>query len=242
MIDMQMESGVAKGYLVVPERGAGTLPGVILYMDIFGPRPSLFAMADRLAGEGYAVLVPDLFYRFGTYGPFDAKTAFKNEETGKELRGMLGATTQAMTADDTAVFIETLEKAGVDGPIGVVGYCMGGARAMTAAAVYGDRIAAAASLHGGNLASEAADSPHLKAADIRGLVYVGNADNDGSLPREQSTRLADAMRAAGVDFTFENYLGVSHGWCIPDHGVYDERGAERHWRRITTLFAETLKA
>jgi carboxymethylenebutenolidase len=215
---------------------------VILYMDAFGPRPALDGMAERLAGEGYAVLLPDLFHRQGDYGPFDAKTTFSDPERGPELRRIMGETTQAMSIADTAAFLDVLAKENPGGGIGVVGYCMGGARALNAAAAYPDRIAAAASFHGGNLASDKDDSPHLRAADLKARVYIGVSGVDRSFPPEQSARLAQALREAEVDHIIENYVGMAHGWTVPDHGVYDAAGAERHWTRLLTFFDETLRA
>jgi len=238
-IDIAAADGTAKAALLRPSQGAARA-GVILYMDAFGPRPALFSMAQRLADQGYAVLVPDLFYRAAPYGPFDARTAFAQEDSRKALTGLIAATTQDMTIRDGAAFLDALAAHGVTGPVGAVGYCMGGARALNAAASYPERIAAAASFHGGNLAGEAADSPHRRAAGIKARVYVGCAGVDRSFPPEQSARLAEALRAAEVDHVIENYVGVQHGWCVPDHSVYDEAGAERHWRRLTTFFAETL--
>jgi carboxymethylenebutenolidase len=238
-IEIKTEDGTAKAALVLP--ATASKAGVILYMDAFGPRAALYEMAERLAGEGYAVLVPDLFYRFGAYGPYDAKTAFSDEKLRAEIMGMVGGTTQEMTQRDTAAFLEALSENGATGPVGAVGYCMGGGRALNAAATYPDRIVAAASFHGGRLASDAPDSPHNNAAKIKARVYVGTAGVDGSFPPEQSGRLAEALRIAGVDHIIENYVGSDHGWCIADHGVYNEKGAERHWSRLTTFFAETLR-
>ena len=235
-IEIRTSAGVAGAGLFGPTGGAG----VILYMDAFGPRPALDDMAQRLADEGYAVLVPDLFYRRAPYGPFDAKTAFSVETTARQLRGLLAATTQAMTMADTGAFLDTLEREGVAGPIGTVGYCMGGARALNAAAAFPDRIKAAASFHGGNLASDAADSPYHHAGRIKARVYVGSAGVDKSFPPEQSARLAEALREAKVDHIIENYVGMAHGWCVPDHGAYDAAGAERHWKRLIGFFTETL--
>lgn len=220
-----------------PSRGAA----VILYMDAFGPRPALDRMAERLAGQGYGVLVPDLFYRFGRYERFDARTAFSDPEKGPLLRRMLGETTQAMTIADTAAFLDALADEGFAGKVGAAGYCMGGARALNAAAHHPDRIVAAASFHGGNLASDAPDSPAANAARIKARVYVGVAGVDASFPPEQSARLARAFREAEVDHTVENFVGMKHGWCVSDHSVYDEAGAERHWKRLGTLFDETLR-
>ncbi|CAG1000403.1 MAG: dienelactone hydrolase family protein [Rhizobiaceae bacterium] len=239
-IDIETSDGVSEATL--HGDAAGGAPGIILYMDAFGPRTALWEMADRLASNGYLVLVPDLFYRFGPYGPFDAKTAFSDEKKRAELMGMIGGTSQEMTRRDTAFFVSALEEAGAGGGFGTVGYCMGGARALNAAAAYPDRIAAAASIHGGHLAGEAHDSPHRHAATIRARVYVGSAGVDQSFPPEQSARLAEALRAAEVDHMLENYVGMRHGWCVPDHGVFDPAGAERHWRRLLTFFDEALRS
>ncbi len=241
-IAIHTNDGIAKARLFRPDSGSAhdQQPGVILYMDAFGLRPALDGMAERLASHGYIVVVPDLFYRFGDYGPFDAKTAFSSEATRNELMGMIRGTTQDMTRQDSAAFLDAAVEAGVTGRIGVVGYCMGGGRALRAAAAYPDRVAAAASFHGGHLASDAPDSPYHHVSTIKGRVYVGSAGVDGSFPPEQSGRLAEALRAAEIDHVIENYVGMSHGWAVPDHGVYDEHGAERHWKRLITLFEETL--
>ncbi|PSJ63847.1 dienelactone hydrolase family protein [Pseudaminobacter soli (ex Li et al. 2025)] len=236
-IEIRTKDGAARAGLF----GAGAKAGVILYMDAFGPRPALDGMAERLAGEGYAVLVPDLFYRHAPYGPFDAATAFENEDSKKALMAILGSTTQEMTIRDSGAFIEALVSEGVTGSVGVVGYCMGGARALNAAASYPDKIKAAASLHGGNLASDAPDSPYRRAVEIKARVYVGTAGVDRSFPPEQSARLAEALRAAEVDHIIENYVGMAHGWCVPDHGAYNKAGAERHWKRLIEFFSEALR-
>ncbi|WP_404927494.1 dienelactone hydrolase family protein [Mesorhizobium sp. ORM16] len=240
--DLQIKTrdGTARAGLFRPVNASPPKAGIILYMDAFGPRPALDGMAERLAEEGYAVLVPDLFYRNAPYGPFDAKTAFVEERTKVPLMALISGTTQEMTIADSGAFLDALAAEGVTGPIGVVGYCMGGARALNAAASYPDRIRAAASFHGGNLASDAADSPHRKAGSVKARVHVGMAGVDRSFPPEQSARLAEAFRAAEVDYVLENYVGMAHGWCVPDHSVYNEDGAERHWNRLITLFSETL--
>jgi carboxymethylenebutenolidase len=238
-LQIKTKDGTAKAGLF-RSASSPSKAGVILYMDAFGPRAALDGMAERLANEGYAVLVPDLFYRNAPYGPFDAKTAFAEEKTKAALMALVSGTSQEMTIRDGEAFLDALVIEGVTGPIGTVGYCMGGARSLNAAASYPDRIRAAASFHGGNLASDAVDSPHRKAAAIKARLYVGMAGVDRSFPPEQSARLAEALRVAEVDHVIENYVGMAHGWCVPDHSVFNAAGAERHWKRLTTLFAETL--
>ena len=239
-IEIRTTDGSARAAVIRPESGPATDKGVVLYMDAFGPRPALYEMGQRIADAGHIVLVPDILYRSGPYEPFNAKTAFSDDSTRTKLRGMIQATTQEMTARDGAAFIEALEKEGATGSIAAVGYCMGGARALTAAARYPERIKAAASFHGGNLASDAEDSPHRLADRIKARVYVGVAGVDNSFPPEQSARLAEAFRIAGVDHIIENYVGMAHGWAVPDHGVYDNAGSGRHFKRLLTLLEEAL--
>lgn len=239
-IDIHTADGIATATIFRPDTHVDTLGrGVILYMDAFGPRAVLDDMAQTIADAGHLVLVPDLFYRFGDYGPLPT-TAFSDPVLREKIMTMMAATTQELTAQDSGAFITAITNAGATGKLGVVGYCMGGGRALTAAARYPDRIAAAASFHGGNLASDAEDSPHRLAADIKARVYIGVAGVDNSFPPQQSARLAEAFRIAEVDHTIENYVGMAHGWAVPDHSVYDEKGGERHWKRLFTLFEETL--
>ena len=239
-IRIDTPDGTAEASLVMPSGGTPRC-GVILYMDAFGIRPAMETIAERIAADGYAVLVPDLFYRGGRFGPFDANTGFKVPETAGLIRAAMGATTQAMTQADTAFFLDALSAQGVTGPIGTTGYCMGGPRAINAAAAHPDRIVAAASFHGGNLANDAPDSPQMNAPRIKARVYVASAGVDGSFPPQQSAKLAEAFRAAEIDHAIENYVGMAHGWCVSDHTVFNEQGAERHFARLKTLFAETLR-
>ena len=154
---------------------------------------------------------------------------------------MITETTQEMTVRDTEAFLKVFDSEGFAQPLGVVGYCMGGSRALTVAGRYPERFAAAASFHGANLASEAPDSPHRLAGQLKARVFVGTADVDDSFPVEQPTRLADALRTAHVDFAIESFIGVQHGWTVPDRdGVYDERGAQRHWARLLQLFDQMI--
>ena len=239
-IKVTTADGEANAWLFMPDTRPEPLEaGVIVYMDAFGLRPAMSEIGEILANAGYVTLIPDLFYRNAPYGPFNAKTAFKNEDTANQLRGIMSGTTQAMTISDTAAFLDVLAGEGVE-RFGTVGYCMGGARALNAAAHYPDQILAAASFHGGNLASDAEDSPHKAASQIKARVYVGSAGVDKSFPPEQSAKLAQALREAEVDHIIENYVGMQHGWAVSDHDIYDAEGAKRHWTRLLTLFNETL--
>lgn len=237
---IETADGAAPAWLFHPEGSEAARVGVLFFMDAMGPREAMHVMGQRLADAGYLVLLPDLFYRFGAYGPFNG-SSFGDERSRTQLIRMITETTQQITARDTEAFLNVFGTEGFPQQLDVVGYCMGGSRALTVAGRYPERFAAAASFHGANLANDAPDSPHLLADRLNARVFVETANVDGSFALEQSTRLADTLRAAHVEFALESFAGAQHGWTVPDRdGVYDDRGAERHWARLLQLFAETI--
>lgn len=138
-------------------------PAVILYMDVFGVRPSLIAMAEHLASQGYRVLLPDLFYRSGPRKPFNSPAGFKDDAEKQRFFALMKAMTRETVMSDTESFLDFLDKDSPGTKNGCVGYCMGGPLALWAAGTFSDRIAAAASFHGGRLATDQPESPHLLA-------------------------------------------------------------------------------
>ena len=162
--------------------GDGPWPGVVMYPDAGGVRDTFYDMAAHLAGFGYAVLLPDVYYRAGEWAPFDMSTAFSDEHERKRLMSMIGSVTPMKMAMDAAAFFDYLAgRAEVGGDrFGTTGYCMGGRTSMVVAGREGDRVAAAASFHGGGLVTDSADSPHLRADQIKAAIYVGGAENDHS--------------------------------------------------------------
>jgi carboxymethylenebutenolidase len=235
--------GDARAYTFHPE-GKGPWPAVIFFMDAPAIRPALFQMCERLASHGYYVLLPDMFWRAGPYEPINMAEAFKDEETRRALFGkLMGSTDPVRSTRDTGAFLDWLAKQPeVKGDkVGVTGYCMGGGLSLRAAGEYPDRVVASAGFHGGRLATDAPDSPHLLAPKIKAKVYVGGADEDAGFPPEQADRLRDALTAAGVENTVEIYAGARHGYAPPDMPVYNEAASERHWREMLKLFDEKLK-
>ena len=242
LVGVPASDGTARAVLVTP-RGEGPFPAVILFMDVFGIRPALTAIAERLAGHGYVVLVPDLFWRAGAYGPLVPAAVMGDEALKRDLFGRLRAATDTERADrDTSACIAFL--AGLaqirTGPVGVVGYCMGGGIALRAAALLPDRVAAAAAFHPGRLATDAPDSPHLLADRIRARVLVAGADADPSFPAEEVDRLRAAFDAAGIVNRVTIYAGARHGYVPADTPAHDHDAAERHWVELLALFEETL--
>lgn len=221
--------------------GAGPWPGVVMYPDAGGVRDTFREMAARLAGYGYAVLLPDVYYRHPGWAPFEMAGVFSDAKERARLFALMhGVTTEVMAADAAAFFDYLAARPEVAGErFGVCGYCMGGRTCLVVAGRLGDRVAAAASFHGGGLVSDGDDSPHLLADAIRAAVYVAGAKGDASFTAAQARTLAEALTAAGVDHTIETYP-AGHGFAVPDNAPYDEDAAERHWTALREFFAARL--
>ncbi|MET9255586.1 dienelactone hydrolase family protein [Streptomyces sp. NPDC048182] len=243
-VDVDTDDGIADSYLVHPAEG-GPYPGVLLYMDGFGLRPALRDLADRLAGAGYTVLVPNVLYRHGR-APVVPLPPFIDHESRPEIFEDLGPIMRSLTPDqvvqDARVYLDRLADcpAAADGPAAVTGYCLGAGLALRTAGAYPDRVAAAAGFHGGGLATEDPDSPHLVAGDVTAELYFGHADQDAAMPPEQQERLEAALTEAGVRHRCEVYAGAEHGYTQADTSSYDEAAAERHWAALLDLLKRTF--
>ena len=237
-VKIAMPEGTADSFFVTPE-GHGPWPGVLLYTDIMGVRPVFVDMAKRLAAAGFAVLLPNLFYR--TTAPFDPPLSVKKSADFARLMELMPTLTRERIERDSAAYLKTLreqpEVAG--GPMACVGYCMSGAMAIWTAHAQPDEIAAAASFHGGHLSTAASDSPDKLAAQTKAHFYFGMAETDAFMKPAMIARLRETLDRAGTDYRAEVYPGTFHGFTIPDAG-YDEAAAERHWRELVEFLRRTV--
>ena len=242
--DIPTPDGVLDLYAFRPDAGRGRWPAVILYMDAFGIRPHLDAMAQRLASNGYLVLVPNLYYRTGAFAPFDPQAVNTEGPERHRFKAMIASIDHSKVMRDTGAILPWLDAHddAAGGPIGVVGYCMGGGYALSAAGTFPDRVLVAASFHGGSLATERPDSPHRLAPRMRATVYVGAAEQDPTFPEDQRLRLEQAFTQAGVKYTLEIYEGSRHGFAVNGHLAYDRVASERHWKRLLELLASLSPA
>lgn len=241
-VEIPVPDGTATGTLHIPD-GTGPWPAVLVFPDAGGYREVMKAdFGDRLASMGYVALSPDVFYRAAPWEPFDINTAFSDPKERTRLFGLIRQlTNERVIADSEAYASFLLDRPEVSGSaIGTTGYCMGGRLSLIAAGGLGDRIAAAASFHGGRLAvKDDPKSPHLAADKIKAVVYVAGAIEDGSYTDEQAELLESALTSAGVEHTLETYQ-AHHGFAVPDHHTYDKAAADRHWRALESLYSAHL--
>jgi carboxymethylenebutenolidase len=217
--DVPGADGTAEGFLYTPS-GEGPWPGVLYFTDIFGIRPANQQMAQRVADAGYAVLMPNIFYRT------DALPIMPPQEPDFA---------------DPAVMRRLSHLPHVDGgKVAVVGYCFTGQFALRTAAAAPDLIAAAASFHGGRLVTEAPDSPHTLLPQVKAELYFGHAIEDQSMPPAAIEKLDDALKGWGGVYQSEIYEGARHGWSVPGRPVYNEAQAERHYARLFDLLKRNL--
>ena len=144
---------------------------------------------------------------------------------------------------DARAFVGFLDQQGpvdTDRKIGTTGYCMGGPIVMRTVAAVPDRLGAGATFHGGGLATEADDSPHLLIPDTSAQMLHCVAANDDESNPDAKITLRDAYAAAGIPAEIEVYEGAMHGWCSLDSQVYHEAQAERAWSRLLVLLETAL--
>jgi len=233
--------GQADAYFAAPSTGAHA--AVLIWPDIVSLRPAFKMMAKRLAGDGYAALVVNPYYRKAKAPFVEPGQPFRDPAIREKVIPFRRSLTEATTRADARSFIDWLDaQPSVDTSrgVGVTGYCMGGPMTLHTAHERADRVRAGGSFHGGGLATEKADSPHLLIPEIEADYLIAIAANDDERDPESKTILRDAFTATDNSAEIEVYDGTQHGWCPPDSAVYDETQAEKAWTRMLALFEASL--
>jgi carboxymethylenebutenolidase len=248
-VEIKTPDGTCDAAFIHP--AGGSHPGVLIWPDAFGLRPSMREMGKRLAAQGYSVLVPNPFYRMGK-APFftDASTVDFAKERGK-IGPLMGSVTADGNAEKDAIayieFLDAQKQVNKSKKIGTQGYCMGGALVVRTAATVPDRVGAGASFHGGGLVTDKPNSPHLLAPKIKAKMYFGIAMSDDKQQPDAKDKLKEAFMAANNPAEIEVYGDAYHGWCVMDmptqadgSPTYNKPDAEKAWAKLTTLYKGSL--
>ena len=240
-VDIKTPDGTCDAYFVHPTKGAS--PGVLVWPDIFGLRPTFKDMAKRLAESGYAVLVINPFYRVQKAPTSAPNPDFNDPVTRKALMGLAGGLTPETAVTDAKAFVPWLDsQAAVSKKhkLASTGYCMGGPFTLRTAAAFPERIGAGATFHGGGLVTDKPDSPHLLIPTIKAQYLIAIAESDDKQQPDAKTVLRDTFGKANLPAEVEVYEGTMHGWCPPDSRVYNHDQAEKAWTRQLALFKKAL--
>jgi len=249
-VEIKTPDGTCDAVFIHP--ATGSHPGVLIWPDAFGLRPSMRDIGKRLAAEGYSVLVPNPFYRLAKAPVIQdpSSFSFQNPADMAKLQPLMASITASGAAEKDAVayigFLDTQSQVNTSKKIGTQGYCMGGPLVVRTAAVSPNRVGAGASFHGGGLVTDKPDSPHLLAPKIKARMYFGIASNDDMRQPDAKDKLKEAFAAAKVPAEIEVYPAALHGWCVPDmpmqngKPIYSKPDAERAWGKLAALYKTAL--
>lgn len=241
-LEAKTPDGTMEVHLHAPE-GPGPFPTVILFFDAGGVRKAMHDAAERLAAAGYLVAIPNYFYRAGEFAPFDLATVWGDpEERARIMSLVMQAVPHAATDTQAVLAALDAEPRAQAQKVGLVGYCMGGRMAFSVASSLAERVAAAAPIHAGHIATDDPSSPHRGASKIRGALYFGVADDDASCTPAHQATLRAALDEAGIPYELELHEGAKHGFAVNDSHAYDATAAERQWEKVLALFGRTLSA
>lgn len=238
---VETPDGMADCYFVHPAEGAHA--AVIVWPDIKGTRPAFRMMGKRLAESGYSVLVVNPYYRTAKGPVIEEGESFGTPEVRARLMPHARSLSPETCVTDGRAFVKYLDaQSSVDTSrkIGTTGYCMTGSYTMRLAADMPDRIGAGGSFHGGGLASDNDDSPHLLVPKIQAGFLIAIAANDDEKDPNAKVLLREAFDNADVSAEIEVYEDTLHGWCPPDGAAHNEVQAERAWSRLLALFEREL--
>lgn len=240
-VEIKTADGTCDAYFVHPS--SGKHPGVLVWPDIFGLRPTFKMMGRRLAESGYSVLVVNQFYRTKKPPIASEGASFQDPEVRTALMELAGTLSKDTVETDAKAFIPWLDKqASVDKQrkMGTTGYCMGGPMTLRTAAAFPNRVGAGASFHGGGLVTDKPDSPHLLVSKMKASFLFAIAANDDEKQPEAKNVLRESFAKANLPAEIEVYEGALHGWCPPDSQVYNEAHAEKAWSRLLAVFGKAL--
>ena len=240
-VEVATADGVADCYFVHPSSGSHA--AVIIWPDILGLRPAFRAMGKRLAQSGYSVLVVNPFYRDARSPVVEEGASFGTPEVRNHVLPMARNLNADTHFTDSLAMVSWLDQQGAvdtNRKIGTTGYCMGGPMVMRNMAAVPGRMGAGATFHGGGLATDTDNSPHLLIPAMRASMLHCVAENDDENDPEAKDTLRQSYAAAGISAEIEVYEGTLHGWCPPDSQVYNEVQAERAWSRLLNLFETAL--
>ena len=222
-IELTANGRATRAYLA-RSAGDGLWPGVVVIQEWWGLNDNIRDIADRVAGEGFVALAPDLYY---------GQTAQEPDEARKLAMGL--AYPDALGVIQAAVdYLIGLDNVAPK-RVGLVGFCMGGGLAWHGAA-HLSGVGASVPCYGGGPEMTLEEATRITAPVL--AIY---GELDRGVSPEVAQRRAALMDAAGVQHETVIYPGAQHAFMNDRRPVYDAEATEDAWRRIFAFFRESLR-
>ena len=215
-------SGKARGYLVLPAKAHGKLPGILVIHENRGLNPHIEDIARRIALENYVAFAPDALVPLGGY-PGD-------EDKARELFVKLD---QAKIREDFLAALAFLEKRPeCSGKVGAVGFCWGGGM-VNFLATRAPELAAGVPFYGNQ-------PPAEDVAKIKAPLLIHYAEKDDRI-NAGIPAFEQALRANRVNYQLFTYPGTQHGFNNDTTPRYDKAAADLAWKRTMEFFKQNLR-
>jgi carboxymethylenebutenolidase len=216
-------------------RGPGKFPAVVVIMEAFGLNDHVKDVTERLAGEGYAAIAPDLYYRESPnvvgYDQLQAAIGLMQKLVDEKVIQDLRSVVNHLKAQN---FVNTDR-------IGITGFCMGGRIAFLAACKFPAEIKAAVPFYGGGIAADSATAPVNFAADLKAPVLCFFGEKDPYIPLTQVQQIDDTLRSLGKAYEVKVYPDADHGFFCDDRASYHPQAAKDAWEKMKAWFERYLK-
>jgi carboxymethylenebutenolidase len=195
--------------------------GLVVVQEIFGVNRHIRAVCDRLAAIGYSAVAPAVFDRFAR----DFDSGYTPDEIA-HARGLMGNLNWDHMMADIAAAKDELKSAG---PVGVIGFCMGGTAAFLAACRT-PGLAASVCYYGGAIGKFADEKPKC-------LIQMHFGEKDESIPQAVVEEIKKKQPQAEIYV----YPGASHAFSNDDRASFQKAATDLSWSRTQEFLAKTMK-
>ena len=203
-------------YFVQNDSGPG--PGVMILHSFWGLTSSVKTLADGLADRGYTVLAPDI--NFGAV-PLSEQDALDH----------LGSASPDRLASLVLTSAELLHEKSTDGPLGLVGFGMGGSLGLWVSVRLNTKVAAAVSFYG---------SQQIDFAGSQSAYLIHLAEEDEYVSDDEAAFMEATMGLESLPMEVIRYPGTKHGFCEPDGDNFDPDSFEKAWSVTLEFLSERL--
>ncbi|KQW19316.1 carboxymethylenebutenolidase [Afipia sp. Root123D2] len=194
---------------------------IVVIQEIFGVNSHIRNVCDRFAAEGYTAIAPAIFDRIEP----NFQSGYSPEEVAVARKFVANPDWTAMLRDVQAA----IDAAKTVGPVGIIGFCLGGSVAYAAATKLSG-LKAAVGYYGGAIVRFADDKPQVPTQ-----LHFG--EKDSGIPQTD----VEAIRAKRPEVEIFVYPGAQHGFGCDERASYDKPSSDLAWQRSLAFFAGHLK-